>query len=141
VVFTLPDSINVLPMQDPNWFMICYLSQLGNFEKFGKSQIKTGMIAVYRGQNLSLHPLHCIVPGGGVDKIAMEEYKGDGKFCLSQGVVQGFRAKYCGFTSEKPEIILESRNNLWRNSGSFCQKPLEVPISGGISGDTHKIIK
>jgi hypothetical protein len=71
--FTLPDSINVLAML-LDWFMICFLSRLGNFEKFWKSQRnQTGMIAVLHtwGQNLSLHPLHCIVPGGGVDKMAI----------------------------------------------------------------------
>jgi hypothetical protein len=66
--FTLPDSINVLAMQDPRWFMICYLGQLGNFESLEKP-IQTGMIAVYTwGQNLSLHPHLLHRTGRRVDK-------------------------------------------------------------------------
>jgi hypothetical protein len=38
---------------------------------------------------------HCIVPGGGVDKMQLEEYKRWQILVSSQGVVQGFRAKYC----------------------------------------------
>jgi hypothetical protein len=55
--------------------MICFLSRLGNFEKFWKSQRNPNWDDcgfAHWGQNLSLHPhLHCIVPGGGVDKIAI----------------------------------------------------------------------
>jgi hypothetical protein len=48
--------------------------------------------------------------------------------CSSQGVVQGFRAKYCELCKAQI-IILESRNNLGRNSGWFCQKPFGSPKS------------
>jgi hypothetical protein len=45
--FTLPDSINVLALQDPRLVYDLLLSRLGNFEKFWKSQRnQTGMIAV-----------------------------------------------------------------------------------------------
>jgi hypothetical protein len=78
------------------------------------------MIAVLHtwGQNLSLHPhLHCIVPGGGVDKMAIEEYRGDGKFLfpvkalskvLGLNIVRLYKRK-------AQIIILESRNNFGRN--------------------------
>jgi hypothetical protein len=37
--FYLADSINVLPMQDPNWFMICYLSQQATLEVWEKPKV------------------------------------------------------------------------------------------------------
>jgi hypothetical protein len=54
--------------------MICFESAWATLKSFGKAkEIQTGMIGfAHLGQNLSLHPhLHCIVPGGGVDKIAI----------------------------------------------------------------------
>jgi hypothetical protein len=71
---------------------------LGNFEKFWKAkEIKLDDCGfAHWGQNLSLPTYCCIVPGGGVDKIAVEEYKRRWQILVSsQGVVQGFRAKYC----------------------------------------------
>jgi len=52
---------------------------------FGKDKgLKMGMIAVLHtwGQNLSLHPhLHCIVPGGGINKeTGWQNIRKDGKF-------------------------------------------------------------
>lgn len=54
-------------------------------QTFGKAkEIQMGMIAVLHtwGQQLSLHPhLHCIVPGGGVNKDAKwQNSRTDGKF-------------------------------------------------------------
>jgi hypothetical protein len=94
-------------------------------------EIQTGMIGgfAHLGQNLSLHPHHCIAPGGGVDKMAIEEYKRRWQILTSsQGVVQGFRANIVrGFTRKAQIIIiLESRNNCWRNSGRFAKSLSEV---------------
>ena len=63
---------------------------------FGKSQdLQMGMIAILhaQGQNLSLHPhLHCIVPGGGIDKHGnWKNIRCDGKFLFSgESLVKGF---------------------------------------------------
>jgi Putative transposase. len=49
------------------------------------------------GQNLSLHPhLHCIVPGGGVDKNGQwKNIRSDGKYLFPvKGLSKMFRAKY-----------------------------------------------
>jgi hypothetical protein len=99
------------------------------------------MIAVLHLGTEPVPALHCIV-GGGVDKIAMEEYKRRWQILVSsQGVVQGFRAKYCELYKRKPIIILESRNNFGRNSGSFCQKAFGSPKSvvEYLGRYTHKI--
>jgi hypothetical protein len=53
--------------------MSLLLTSWSNFESFGKAkEIQTGMIAVLQGTEPVPAPtLHCIVPGGGVDKIAI----------------------------------------------------------------------
>jgi hypothetical protein len=65
------------------------------------------------GQNLSLHPhLHCIVPAAGLIKIAIEEYKSDGKF-FPVKALSSFRVNIVRLYKRKAQIIiLESRNNL-----------------------------
>jgi hypothetical protein len=100
-------------------------------KSFGKAkEIQTGMIAVLHtwGQNLSLHPhLHCIVPGGGVDKNSnWKNIRGDGKFLFPvKALSKVFRANIVRLYKRKAQIIiLESRNNFGRNSGSFLPKSL-----------------
>ena len=73
VVFTLPTSMNTLAMQDPRLvYDLLFESAWETLKSFGTAkEVQSGMIAVLHtwGQNLSLHPhLHCIVPGGGVQK-------------------------------------------------------------------------
>jgi hypothetical protein len=56
------------------------------------------------GQNLSLHPhLHCIVPGGGVDKNGIwKNIQGDCKFLFPvKALSKVFRAKYCEKLKER----------------------------------------
>ena len=67
--------------------------------KFGKNKgVTNGMIAVLHtwGQNLCLHPhLHCIVPGGGVDKNGKwKNIRVDGKYLFPvKALSKVFRAK------------------------------------------------
>lgn len=76
IVFTLPDSLNVYALQYPKeLYAILFKASWQTIEAFSKDKkwvsAKIGMIAILHtwGQNLSLHPhLHCIVPGGGVNK-------------------------------------------------------------------------
>jgi len=76
VVFTIPDSLNVYALQYPKEiYSILFKASWKTIEAFSKDKkwiaAKMGMIAILHtwGQNLSLHPhLHCIVPGGGVNK-------------------------------------------------------------------------
>jgi len=76
VVFTIPETLNVYALQYPKEiYSILFKASWKTIEAFSKDKkwiaAKMGMIAILHtwGQNLSLHPhLHCIVPGGGVNK-------------------------------------------------------------------------
>lgn len=73
VVFTLPQELNVLALQQPSLvYDILFKSVWQTLQQFGKTAaVQLGMISILHtwGQNLSLHPhLHCIVPGGGIDR-------------------------------------------------------------------------
>jgi uncharacterized protein (DUF736 family) len=74
VVFTLPDHLNELAMQQPKMiYKLLFATAWGVIRDFGANPkmlgAKMGMIAILHtgGQNLTLHPhLHCIVPAGGL---------------------------------------------------------------------------
>lgn len=101
VVFTLPKELNRLALYDPK---LCYdalfKSAWATLEQFGAGEgIKLGMIAVLHtwGQNLSLHPhLHCIVPGGGIDKngVWKKQIRSDKYLFPVKALSKVFRAKY-----------------------------------------------
>ena len=87
---------------------------------FGKNKgLQMGMIAILHtwGQNLSLHPhLHCIVPGGGIDKNGdWQNIRVDGKFLFSvKALSKVFRAKYCAILRKKDYSQYQNiRSNLW----------------------------
>ena len=89
VVFTLPDSINSLAIHNPKLvYDTLFEATWQTLQSFGKAKdIQMGMIAILHtwGQQLSLHPhLHCIVPGGGVNKDGewRSEERRVGKECL-----------------------------------------------------------
>jgi hypothetical protein len=120
---------------------------------FGKAKaLQMGMIAVLHtwGQNLSLHPhLHCIVPGGGVDKDgAWQNAKANGKFLFPvKAMSKVFRAKYCEKLKSKLPIEYEKiRQELWQKSWVvFAKRPfgttqsVVVPIAIGTREIHHKI--
>ena len=76
VVFTLPSELHQLALHKPRLlYATLFKTAWATIKGFGDNPAflgaKTGMIAILHtwGQNLSLHPhLHCIVPGGGMDK-------------------------------------------------------------------------
>lgn len=76
VVFTLPDQLNGLCIAHPrlmySLLFRCAQQTIFAFAKDPKFLgAQTGMTAVLHtwGQNLSLHPhLHCIIPGGGINR-------------------------------------------------------------------------
>jgi len=101
VVFTLPDVLNPLSMYKPaKVYDFLFKSAWDTLQTFGKNKgLKMGMISILHtwGQNLSLHPhLHCIVPGGGIDKQGhFQKIRVDGKFLFSvKAMSKVFRAKY-----------------------------------------------
>jgi hypothetical protein len=101
VVFTLPHELNSLAMQYPAIiYGTLFKAAWQTLNQFGTTQqVQMGMISILHtwGQNLSLHPhLHCIVPGGGVDKNGQwKNIRADGKylFCV-KSLSKVFRAKY-----------------------------------------------
>jgi Putative transposase/Transposase zinc-binding domain len=76
VVFTMPHEMNGLCLRNPaKMYNILFQSAWETLQKFAADEkhlgAKTGATMVLHtwGQNLSLHPhVHCIVPGGGLDK-------------------------------------------------------------------------
>jgi hypothetical protein len=118
-------------------------------QSFGKAkEMQMGMIAVLHtwGQQLSLHPhLHCIVPGGGVNKNAQwQNSRTDGKFLFPvKALSKVFRAKYCAKLKAKSPIQYEQiRKELWRKPWVvFAKKPFGSPKSvvEYLGRYTHKI--
>jgi len=150
VVFTLPDSINSLAIHQPKIvYDTLFEATWETLSQFGKSQgVQMGMIAVLHtwGQNLSLHPhLHCIVPGGGIDKQGnWKNIRSDGKFLFPvKALSKVFRAKYCQKLKEKEPIKYEQiRQELWQKPWVvFAKKPFGSPKSvvEYLGRYTHKI--
>ena len=150
VVFTLPDSINSLAIHDPRLvYDLLFESAWETLKTFSKAAaIQSGMIAVLHtwGQNLSLHPhLHCIVPGGGVDKNGKwQNIPGDGKFLFPvKALSKVFRAKYCEKLKERsPDNYTKVKKQLWEKQWVvFAKKPFGSPKSvvEYLGRYTHKI--
>ncbi len=132
VVFTLPESIHSLAIYQPKMvYDILFEATWETLQRFGKAkEIQMGMITVLHtwGQQLSLHPhLHCIVPGGGVDKIGQwKNSRTDGKFLFPVKVLSKvFRAKYCEKLKAKNPIGYEQiRQELWQKPWVvFAKRP------------------
>ncbi|MDP2058832.1 MAG: IS91 family transposase [Flavobacterium sp.] len=157
VVFTLPEAINSLAMHQPKivydtlfetaWETLQQFSKAKEIQA-GLAAGKAGMIAVLHtwGQQLSLHPhLHCIVPGGGVDKQGnWKNIRSDGKFLFPvKALSKVFRAKYCEKLKAKSSIQYEQiRQGLWEKPWVvFAKKPFGSPKSvvEYLGRYTHKI--
>jgi len=101
VVFTLPQELNGLALHQPKAVYDClFLSAWATLNLFGHTEgLQMGMIAVLHtwGQTLSLHPqVHCIVPGGGIDKNGKwKKQLRSNKFLFPvKAMSKVFRAKY-----------------------------------------------
>jgi hypothetical protein len=81
------------------------------------------MIFCIRRQQLSLHPhLHCIVPGGGINRDGQwKNTRTDGKFLFPVKLCQSFRAKYCAKLKAKSPIHEQIRQDLWKTVGCFAK--------------------
>lgn len=150
VVFTLPDSINSLAIHQPKIvYDTLFEATWETLQTFGKAKdMQMGMITVLHtwGQQLSLHPhLHCIVPGGGLNKDGQwqnSHSKGDFLFPV-KALSKVFRAKYCQKLKEKEPIKYEQiRQDLWQKPWVvFAKKPFGSPNSvvEYLGRYTHKI--
>jgi hypothetical protein len=150
LVFTLPESINSLAMHQPKIVHdILFEATWETLQSFGKAKaLQMGMIAVLHtwGQQLSLHPhLHCIVPGGGVDKNGLwKNTKTDGKFLFPvKALSKVFRAKYCEKLKGKLPIEYDKiRQELWQKPWIvFAKKPFgnSKSVVEYLGRYTHKI--
>jgi hypothetical protein len=150
LVFTLPESINSLAMHQPKIvYDILFESTWETLQCFGKAKVlQMGMIAVLHtwGQQLSLHPhLHCIVPGGGVDKNGLwKNTKTDGKFLFPvKALSRVFRAKYCEKLKGKLPIEYgRIRQELWQKPWVvFAKRPFgnAKSVVEYLGRYTHKI--
>jgi hypothetical protein len=121
VVFTLPESINGLAIHNPKLvYDLLFESAWETLKKFGRKKgVQMGMIGVLHtwGQNLSLHPhVHCIVPGGGIDKNGnWQNIRKDGKFLFDvKALSKVFRGKFCDkLLKLAPEHYAPIRSKLW----------------------------
>lgn len=150
VVFTLPDSINALAIHQPKMvYDLLFETAWATLKTFSKNKgLQSGLISVLHtwGQNLSLHPhLHCIVPGGGVDKDDnWQNIRSDGKFLFSvKALSKVFRAKFCEALKERQyEQYLKIQKQLWKKKWVvFAKKPCGSPKSvvEYLGRYTHKI--
>src|SRR5690625_465285 len=101
VVFTLPGELNKLALYKPREvYDSLFRAAWQTLNKFGSNQgVRLGMVALLHtwGQNLSLHPhLHCIVPGGGVNKNGQwqKQIRSDKYLFSVKAMSKVFRAKY-----------------------------------------------
>lgn len=101
VVFTLPQELNPLVLYNPALVYDALFNAVWQtVNQFGKTEgLQLGVIAVLHtwGQNLSLHPhLHCIIPGGGVDKSGswQKQIRSNKYLFPVKALSKVFRAKY-----------------------------------------------
>ena len=101
VVFTLPEELNGLAISQPALlYKTLFEAAWATLNQFGKNKgIQLGMIAILHtwGQNLSIHPhLHCIVPGGGINKQGKwrAKIKSDKYLFCVKAMSKVFRAKF-----------------------------------------------
>ena len=150
VVFTLPEAINSLAIHQPKIvYDTLFEATWETLQTFGKAKdMQMGMIAVLHtwGQQLSLHPhLHCIVPGGGVNKNGQwQNSRTDGKFLFPvKALSKVFRAKFCEKLKAKTPIQYEQiRQELWQKPWVvFAKKPFgsPKPVVEYLGRYTHKI--
>jgi hypothetical protein len=154
MVFTLPGALNQLALHQPKHvYDALFAATWGVVAVFGeKLGLQMGMITVLHswGQNLSLHPhLHCIVPGGGMDKkgnwqnIRRSDDSADGKFLFPvKALSKVFRAKYVAELAKSIKLDKELRENLFKKEWVvFAKRPFGSPktVVEYLGRYTHKI--
>lgn len=150
VVFTLPHELNQLTMYEPrSVYDALFAAAWQTLNAFAKDPkylsksshndqgVQAGMIAVLHtwGQNLSLHPhLHCIVPGGGVDKAGnWISFKNKGKYLFPEKAMgKKFRGKYLAELRDRLTNGLDTKlaNTVYaKNWVVYCKPPFGSPAS------------
>jgi hypothetical protein len=148
-VFTLPEELNSLCLIHPKEaYGLLFKSAWETLRLFGrKKHVKTGMIAVLHtwGPNLNLHPhLHCIVPGGGMDKNGLWKHiRTDGKYLFPvKAMSKVFRAKYVSLIRKTGILSQEAIEPLFVKSWVvYAKRPFAHPslIVEYLGRYTHKV--
>ena len=154
VVFTLPDTLNALCLhKDKEVYNILFQSAWHVLNSFGHDHkwlgAQNGMISILHtwGQTMTLHPhLHCIVPGGGINKQGKwKTARSDGKYLFNaKAMSKVFRGKFIALLKERlPEAMLpEVVNDLYKKDWVvYAKRPFGGPQSviEYLGRYTHKI--
>jgi hypothetical protein len=149
LVFTLPQELNSLALhQSKDVYASLFQAAWATLNQFGKTEdIKLGMIAVLHtwGQNLSLHPhVHCIVPGGGIDKSGkwQKQLRSNKYLFPVKAMSKVFRAKYVSRLREKgikDKPLIESLFK--KNWVVYAKRPFGGPkqVIEYLGRYTHKV--
>ena len=149
LVFTLPSELNPLSIHKPKAvYDMLYEASWETLSQFGKTaEVQMGMIAILHtwGQTLSLHPhLHCIVPGGGLDKNGdWKNIRTDGQFLFPvKALSKVFRAKYVAKLRRDQLVSQATINTLFqKNWVVYAKRPFGSPkaVVEYLGRYTHKI--
>jgi hypothetical protein len=159
VVFTIPDTLNQLCLhKDKEVYNILFQSVWHVLNTFGHDHkwlgAQTGMISILHtwGQTMTLHPhLHCIVPGGGINKqgnpitIGWKTAKTNGKYLFNvKAMSKVFRGKFIALLKERlpDEMNQQFINELYKNDWVvYAKRPFSGPESviEYLGRYTHKI--
>jgi Putative transposase/Transposase zinc-binding domain len=149
VVFTLPDALNTLVLHRPRLvYDTLFAASWQTINQFGiNKEVQMGMISILHtwGQTLGLHPhLHCIVPGGGVDKSGKwHNIRADGQFLFSvKALGKVFRAKFVSILNKSIQLDKTLREKLFEKPWVvYAKRPFGSPKSvvEYLGRYTHKI--
>jgi len=151
-VFTLPEELNRLAIQEPSLLYNLLFKTAWNIIKdFGNNprvlEAKTGMITVLHtwGQNRSLHShLHCIVPAGGLtksNKWKATRCKGKYLFPL-KARSKVFRARFVEALTQEKLVDKKRRNQCFAKPWAiYARQPCFEPkqVIEYLGRHTHKI--
>lgn len=152
MVFTLPGELNPLALHKPRLiYSLLFKTAWAVVSGFAANPkylgAKTGMIAVLHtwGQNLSLHPhLHCIVPGGGINKNGRwKPLPKKGKYLFPiKAMSKVFRAKFVAQLRKHTDQPKGFYQKLFEKDWVvYCKRPFKTPyhVISYLGRYTHKI--
>jgi len=153
VVFTLPDVLNRLAVQQPKTvYGTLFAAAWDTVKTFGKDPkhlgAQTGMVSILHtwGQTMTLHPhLHCIVPGGGLtEQGKWKAARSKGKYLFPvMAVSKVFRAKYVQALKKKlPGLDKQLVDGLFKKDWVvYAKRPFGDPahVIEYLGRYTHKV--
>ncbi len=142
VVFTLPDTLNQLCLHKPaDMYNMLFETVWSVINSFGKDAkwlgAQSGMVSILHtwGQTMTLHPhLHCIVPGGGLNKQGKwKTAKTNGKYLFSvKAMSKVYRGRFIALLKQRlsGEMTPEVVNQLYKKDWVvYAKRPFGGPQS------------